>query len=443
MANIVITHFSPFLFRGEYQSSVFYDGLIKGFIDEGHNILQIITSNILPSPWNGSNTPFTTAIKNKTLNKIKDFQPDLVISFNNSSVAGIELAVDCPIALWDADTVQFFNDKETIKNNIDRYHYMAFFEYGIKDYADSLGVAENKICRVPGATAIKAKAEEKQYNISFIGNPFFKSDKLISLLNKHPELTHLSPAEIEIKKRELDNILHAYGIGFHELKYHKTGDNRAALITHLLDMKPKVFGPRDWLKLSHLSSDYINTYDPRAVYSLAHNEKIYNRSIISISTNHTQNTEGYPWRNHDILGSSSVLLSEHRKELTQDFAKSVDLQTFQSPSEARDIAKKLLNDEKLRIDILAQQLEAIDHAFRWKHRLPLIHQLTGVDLTPVSGQKGTHELYNPKHQSSNHNVDLREIKKRLKKCIRLLRTGQPKKTKPSEKKNLSDATEYS
>lgn len=437
MANIVITHFSPFLFREKYQSSVFYDGLIECCINEGHNVLQIITSSILVKPWNGSNKALTTSIKHKSLKKIKDFRPDLIISFNNSSIEDIESTVDCPIALWDADTVQFFNNKETIKNNLDRYHYMAFFEYGIKDYVDNLGVAENRICRVPGATGVNAKAEEKLYNISFIGNPFFKSDKLIDLLNKHPELTHLSPTEIETKKTDINKILQSYGVSLHNLKYHKTGDNRAALIANLLDMKPKVFGPRDWLKLSYLSSDYINTYDSRAVYSLNHNEKIYNRSKISISTNHTQNSEGYPWRIHDIMGSSSVLLSEHRKELTQDFANCVNLQTFKSPAEARDLAQKLLNDEKLRTDIIAQQHEAINQDFRWKHRLPLIQQLTGVDLTSIDGQKGILETYNPERQPSNNGANLREAKKRLKKCIRLLKTGQPKKTK------LSDIAEYS
>ena len=115
MAKIVITHMSPFLFNGEFQSSVFYDGLIKGFNDEGHDVLQIITSDFLKSPWNGSNDPFSQASKNQVAQKIKDFTPDLVISFNNSSITDIENIVDCPIALWDADTFQFFNDKEKIR----------------------------------------------------------------------------------------------------------------------------------------------------------------------------------------------------------------------------------------------------------------------------------------------------------------------------------------
>ena len=58
---------------------------------------------------------FFTYIKEHVLESIKNFDPDLVISFNNSSVEGIENAVNCPIAFWDADSFQFFNDKDKIK----------------------------------------------------------------------------------------------------------------------------------------------------------------------------------------------------------------------------------------------------------------------------------------------------------------------------------------
>lgn len=393
MANIVITHFSPFLYQGEFKSSVFYDGLIKGFTDEGHNVLQIITSDYLRSPWSGSNEPFSIKAKKQVTQKIKDFLPDLIISFNNSSITDIENIVNCPIALWDADTFQFFNDKENIKRNADRYHYMAFLEYGIDDYKNNLNVNESRICRVPGATAVKAHNEEKQYNISFIGNPFFKSDKLINFLNKHPELIHLNEQQIENKKENIIDLLNTYGVHLHELKYHKTSDQRAQLLSHLLKLKPTVFGPATWLKLANLSSEFIEAYDPSAVYSLEHNEKIYNRSKISVSTNHTQNTAGYPWRIHDIMGSNSVLLAEHKKELINDFSDTIDLQMYKSPSEAYSMACKLLGDTSLRLDLITQQNDTINTRYRWKHRFQSIQQLTGVDLSTIADNKGTHELF--------------------------------------------------
>ncbi len=416
MANILITHFSPFYVKGEFKSFVFFDGLIKGFTDEGHNVLQIITSDFLNSPWNGCNEPFSASIKTELLEKIKSFSPDLVISFNNSSIADIEKTIDCPIALWDADTFQFFNDKEKIINNADRYHYMAFFEYGIKDYELNLSVNRNRICRVPGATAIEAHDEVKQYNISFIGKPFIKPDNLIALLNQHPELIRLDHESIENIDQNTEELLKKFRVKKHELKHHWTADRRAQLIMQLLPLKPKIFGPSEWLKLGCSSSELIEAYDPRVAYSLLHNEKIYNRSKVSISSNHTQNTLGYPWRIHDIMGSASALLSEKRKELVDDFAHMVNIQLFDSPAEASETAKKLINDEPLRASIVAQQQEAINKYFRWKNRLPLIQELTGVSLEGISGQKGTHELFRPSIRLPI--AKKRPVLKRIKKCIK-------------------------
>lgn len=398
MANIVITHFSPFLYNKAYQSCVFYDGLIKGFTEEGHNILQIITSDFLKRAWNGSNQPFSNKAKYKVLNKIKSYKPDLIISFNNSSISGIEEIVDCPIALWNADNFEFFNDKNCIKKNPDRYHYMSFLEYGIKNYKDNLNIKEHQVCRVPGATAVRNKNEEKKYNISFIGHPFFKSDNLVQLLNDHPELIDISETEIDKNNEKISKLLRENNVKDFELKYHKTSDIRTQLITNLLPLKPTVFGPPAWLRLATLSCNYIGIYNSKTVLNLDDNEKVYNQSQISISTNHAQNKEGYPWRIHDILASSSVLLSEYRHELKNDFSKIKNLQLFNSPSEAYDMAKYLLENKSYRTDIINQQNEIIDESYRWKHRLPLIQQLTNVDLINTPNKLGTHELFRLKNR---------------------------------------------
>ena len=298
---------------------------------------------------------------------------------------------------------------------------MAFFNYGIKDYESALSVNKNLVCRVPGATAVEANNnEEKQYNISFIGNPFFKSDNLIALLNKHPELINANQKSIENFIQNNDNVLKEHKVKNHELKFHKTADQRTQLILQLLELEPKIFGPTEWLKLGCFSSGLIDAYDPRKVYSLAHNEKIYNRSFVSINTNHTQNSLGYPWRVHDIMGSSSVLLSEYREELVSDFADIVNLQLFHSPAEASELAKTLLNDEPLRLSIVAQQQEAINSSYRWKHRLPIIQQLTGVNLESTSDKIGVYELYRTKTRlpiSENKKPFLKKVKKCIKKTL--------------------------
>lgn len=439
MSNIVITHYSGIVHKQRYMSSVFYDGLIKALIANGHNVLQITTSDFLKTPWNGSNTPYFLDAKNQVLSKIKKFSPDLVISFNNSSIEDIETAVACPIALWDADSFQFFNDKNNIKNNIDRYHFMSFSEAGIEDYKRNLDIKDNYICKVPSATEIETSSETKKYNISFIGNPFFKSDTLTKFLSKHPELIHLNQVQSDTDLNDIEELLQTNKVSTTELKHHKSGDLRLNPIIQLIDLKPKIFGPDEWLKLGTISSEFIEAYEPRSVYSLIHNQKVYNRSKISLSASHTQIITGYPWRVLDIMASSSVLLSDCKSDLLNDFSDNVDLQIYQTPAEAYTIARKLLSDKPKRIDIISQQQDAINNGFRWKHRFPLIQQLTGVDLIPKITRLGIHEHYQPNYSLLHHNTFneiakfyLRNPTKNFKKSIKLIKRSIIKK--PPESK---------
>ena len=426
MANILITHFSGVIYKGEYQSSCFYDGLIEGLREAGHHCMQILTSEFLARPWNGNNTPIFTYIKEHVLESIKNFDPDLVISFNNSSVEGIENAVNCPIAFWDADSFQFFNDKDKIKKNADRYHYMAFSEYGVKDYIKNLNIPSSLVCRVPSATAIKSIPEEKQYNISFIGNPFFASRNLTDLLLTNPNLIALKEENFNLNGKNIKKILDHFGVSPSALQHYQSGEMRAKLVSILLDEGIRIFGPNEWLQLAPFASKIIQAYDPRLVYSLKHNELIYNRSKVSLSVSHTQNITGYPWRVLDILASSSVLVSDFKSDLANDFSKRIDLQCYQSYSEVLDISKKVLNDPKMRSDLVQQQNAAIEENYKWKHRFSLIQQLTGVNLNP-NKERGQYTLFrfernkldNVMYQAAIYLLKPKKAKKIKRKLIRL------------------------
>ena len=214
MANIVITHFSGIFRDGGFQSSCFFDGLIKGFREEGHNVLQVITSDFLAHPWNGTNRPISSGIQAQVIDKIKAFKPDLIISFNNSSINGIEDAVNCPIALWDADTVRFFNNKDYIKKNTDRFFYLAFSSHGVNDYKTYFNAPENRIGRVPVATEVRAVSEEKKYNISFIGNPFFSSESIVAFLKENPDYIKKTPHELIKYETQITEKLSSYNAKF-------------------------------------------------------------------------------------------------------------------------------------------------------------------------------------------------------------------------------------
>ncbi len=395
MANIVITHFSAIISDGTHKSACFYDGLMKGFAEQGHNVLQVVTSNFLITPWNGTNKTVTQSIKENALKEIKEFKPDLVLSFNNSSIEDLEKEVDCPIVLWDADTFTFFNDKEKIKKNADRYHYVSFANSGIADYKKNLNISDKNICRIPGATEIRAKKIEKRYNISFIGNPFFPRKEALEFLTQNPEIMIKEKdffLQNEVRWRK---FCKTKSISLEEILFYDAGSRRVKMIATLLDLGMHIFGPTNWLSLSPYLIEILNSYDPSHVFSLEHNELVYNRSKMSVNICHSQNVSGYPWRIADILASDSVLLSDYKVDLVKDFGKEVPLQIYHSPPEAYEISKKLLGDTQLREDIIARQNACIEKNFRWKHRFPLLQDLTGVNLEKSKLSPGTHKVLTP------------------------------------------------
>jgi len=160
-----------------------------------------------------------------------------------------------------------------------------------------------------------------------------------------------------------------------------------------LDEGIRIFGPESWLALAPFNTKIIEAYQPKFAYSLHHNELIYNRSKIGLNVCHTQNITGYPWRVPDILASDAILLSDPQPDLHEDFEKDIDLQVYESPAEAKDLAQKLLGDNVLRDDLISQQNEAIEQGFRWQHRMPVMQELTNVDLSKQGDEAGRYELF--------------------------------------------------
>lgn len=389
MAKVVITHFSGIFHQGAWQSSCFYDGLVSELQAAGHDVLHFITSDYICQPWNGENRSFYAELGQKLIQEIKSFNPDLVISFNNSSVQGLEDALTCPIALWDADSFQFFSDKKNIEKKADRYHYLSFSTAGELDYQKHLKISANRICRVPVVTAVKNRPLEKRYNISFIGNPFFPTEGTRRLLSENKKYfiellnnPHLiSPDDPILKKYDLkpSNLQHIFA-----------GEKRLLTVANLAALGVDLFGPAEWQEIYPFSIHAAIGYHPQKTYSLEHNSNIYNASHLSLSAAHSQNITGYPWRVPDILASGAVLISDRKSDLISDFGDKIDLQIYDSPTEAYNLAKHLLNNPEKRRDLVAQANDVIDNSRRWPHAFQLITQHTGVNLSFQGGVPGAY-----------------------------------------------------
>ena len=400
MAKIIISHFSGIRHAGRWETACYYEGLLKSLVESGNSVLHIVSSDFLDAPWNGNNEENDNGSKKAILKEIVDFSPDLVIAFNNSIPQSIEKSVDCPFILWDADSVNYFNDKNNIKKNRSRYLYFSYSNAGVIDYYNYFSAPKKNIFRMNSATSVQAKQKRKEFNISFIGSYFNFHPALQALLHKNPEklkeiyrLFNSYPEEINWdfynKHPDLIGIPLNSGI----LQGLKGAELRNQLIATIAPLGIKIFGSTDWVNIAQYSMEAFLSYSKKLVYSLEQNEDIYNRSKVSISIAHSQNITGYPWRVLDIMASNSCLVADHKTDLVQDFGKAVPLQLYNNPVEAHQLCKKILGDDKLRDEIIAASQAEIEKNFRWHHRFKEIEQITGINLTDLEGDGKIHRLY--------------------------------------------------
>lgn len=395
MAKVAIFHSSGIFYNGVWQTVCFYEGLINSLVEQGNDVLQFVTNDFLARAWNGTNTTRHAGYKTQIHKALKEFNPDLVITLNNSCIEGIEECLDCPIALWDADSPPFFNDKDTIKRNPARYHFLAFADSGIESYKKYFNADPSRIFKVPNATAVQSDMAEKKYNISFIGTCFGTPISLSHMMSINPKKT-LDLVRICDGKSEKDiaAILQAEGYSLDELKptdvlFCRSRQNRLDILSAIHPLGVKIFGDQTWWDTYQSSFDIAMSYDDRLVFSLAHNASIYNRSNIAINISHGQAVTGYPWRVLDVMASDAALISDFKSELVADFQSKVPLQLFNTPLEAYELCKKVLQEPSLRQDIVKSSQEAINQGYRWHHRFRDLEQIFGISLLSLD-KSSTH-----------------------------------------------------
>ena len=393
MAKIIVSFHSVFLLNQEWQVSVFYEGFIDELRRQGNDVMVLISNDFICGPWNGTNELLRGIDRKKLDDAIRSFDPDIVFAFNNSTLRGLEDKVECPFILWRADSFSYFNDKDIIKLKEGRYLFFSFSRDGIEEYKEFIAPGKGRLFHVSSATGIHASKVEKRDNISFIGTYFIMDRVLWSLLSAEPRrFAKLMRQYEQGTCFDLDRCLRELGLENHGitlagLRGVRAGELRNQTIAAVAPLGIRIFGTPNWKSIGEFSVDSALGYDRRLAYSLEHNESIYNRSRIAISVSHSQNVTGYPWRVQDIMASDACLVSDRRSELEQDFGAEVPLQLYDSPWEAFEVCRRLLEDEELRRDVVAASNAVIERGHRWHHRLRDIEQICGVQLCH-SGQAG-------------------------------------------------------
>ncbi|TKW61196.1 MAG: glycosyltransferase family 1 protein [Blastochloris viridis] len=398
MSRVLLSFPSPIYLNGKFHSTCFYEGFINALQEEGNELMVINTYSFLHQSIHNQQFKFPPYIdKEKMVADVKRFNPELVITFNHSIPLEVEEACNCPITIWDVDSFDFLCGKDHIGANLDKYIYIELGRASSKKLI-AFGAPAEKVHVVRSATAIQAEKKPFLRNIAFIGNPFYGPQSMVGLLTEPRKDVFIEASKVFAKNfyTNIEDVLSAEDLKIlakymhpAEFKGISSGQNRITTLNDLSDLGLTVWGPSTWLSLAPYLPQLAMAYEKKPVFSLQHNQDVYNSSKIGISISHAQAADGYPWRVMDIMASNGCMLSDYHSgidDLTKGYVK---LPMFHSHIEARELAAKILKDEAWRQDLVAGSQACIEATSRWHHRFKELEHITGISLLAISKSKKT------------------------------------------------------
>ena len=327
MSKILIMFHQPVIdLNNPYGIVCFYESFAKE-LSKYSNEVKLINTYFLKQFPEDRITLLNSDIKEKFLEEIKNFNPDIIFSFNNQITIEILQITNCNICVFDADGIDFFAGKDFIKKYKDRYFMCSFYEGWEEDKYPKLGFTKSKVIFLNSATSIKREKLKKTSNISFIGTKFSSISKDTQLkisqeksiyedLREYYKNPYISNDKLFEKYRKLFKLT--------KIDLYPLLDPRLYVLQSVWDLGLDIYGllwdslPTELYNLS-LCCHYN---EPK--YTLKHNQDIYNSSKINISISHPQcKNYTFPWRVYDIMASDGLLISSYSK-LLEKYTKNLE-----------------------------------------------------------------------------------------------------------------------
>ena len=408
MARILLSFSNSICDNGHYKLGSMYDQLTEELVLAGNELLLYLPNRFQKRMFESQNELLDGIDETKLQEDIKLFNPELIISFNNTMYNRLLEITSCPIILWGADTEYFWNAKDTIKQHLGRYYFFCFSQQEIKPRQELFKIQNDRIFWVTTATNIQNTHQIPDKNISFIGTCFSTNNLLAQLIKKYSGTDSLrqllknfknyffeQDIDLLYKISDSDFINDFNKIPIDNYTSFFSGEKRKHALLNICDMDLHIWGNPGWIDVVNFSPQLASCFHPQPVYSKQHNEYIYNTSKLCVNINHDQSINGINFRVLDVMASNACLVTSKSPFLdnifnkclripvwNKMFKKYIQIPSFNDAYEVRNICQKLLKNEAMRQDIVAASNEAIETKWRWHHRLVEIEQIMGINLHP-------------------------------------------------------------
>ena len=375
----------------------YFEAFLQGLIDAGNNVLCFEKFAV--------ELNLREEIPEQYLQKIQKFNPDFFIFINNQ-FWDISKYFEQPIIIFDVDSPNVYGNIESLKRN-QRYKYLCIATSSIQLIKDVLECQKLDVRYVPPFSSIKADTSvEQNINIGFCGSHWLWNDfkQIRNFAAQNPSLEERCAAQ------KVYNEFLQYPFLTSEELYKKFNleANNKLIFDNLFSFSTRISGVKRLRYLMELQDlgleirglhwtnpmtpliafpELLLCYCGEVVNNLETTQNFYNSAKIGFNCNHIQAQDGFSWRVADILASNACLVTEKAKDLVN---LGFNVPMFESPVEARELCLKLLNNENIRKDIVAQCHEIVDKNHRFQNILSVIEDLVNMSLQ--STNKGNVEI---------------------------------------------------
>ncbi|NMB57350.1 glycosyltransferase [Candidatus Beckwithbacteria bacterium] len=325
------------------------------------------------------------------INKLRLFNPDLIIIFNNCCF-DLSKEFFCPIIIWEVDSPLYFSNIKNIQENPNRYIYILAQTSSLKVTEEMFNPKKSLIHYLPFSTSVVAEDIQIKNNIVFIGTKFNSNNIISNFMATDPDENEINKFKQILKYVEENpfinenEIIDKFKVKSNKIKNHLimkelienlSSKNRIQTLSIISSLGLAIYGTKNWIEDLPNELEIILSYKNKLVYSLKHNQNLYNSSKIGININHIQAKTGFSWRVCDIMASNACLVTEFKQDMKQLFPK-IKIPTYKNKYEAYEVCRKLLKEDNLRREIVLSCQEIINKKFRFSFRLKDLEQITNI-----------------------------------------------------------------
>lgn len=387
MTKILFSVLSNITSRKKGTLDSFFQNFVDSLTQNGNEVFLFLSNDYIKVSKNNEARYFYN--KEDLIKKVNRFKADLIITPNHEIPLDILENTSCPILVYTADSPAYFRNKKYIKENKDRYFFMHggwnnIFPAILKEIYD---IKEEQNFYIGHTTNVQADPNAIiKRNIGFIG--FIGWPNIATYeLTKAKNQTHFQNMLQSMEKQ-----------GIHSIAYTqvKTSNIRIKVLDAIQDLGLEVFGiPNNFIPCGGYSWELMKCFNFKQVLTTKENEEILNSSLISPNLYNYQAPNGLSWRVSDVMASNAALISPPKDDLKK-LSPYIDIPTYETPAECRDLCQRLLKDTIWRKDLVEGSQKAINEFCRPIHTLEKIEKFMNVKLIHSAVKQGKITSYHSK-----------------------------------------------